>query len=319
MVHLVTGAAGFIGSSLTDRLLAEGERVIGVDCFRDYYSPSVKRANLSGALGNASFTLLELDLSTDSLSRLSDSVGREDLVVYHLAAQAGVRRSWGESFEVYTRDNVTATQRLLEWARSAEGLSSFVYASSSSVYGNTAELPMREDASVPRPFSPYGVTKLAGESLVRLYSGNYGLPSVSLRFFTVYGPRQRPDMAFHRFISAALGGDPIEIYGNGSQTRDFTYVDDVIDAVLAARAVTGGEVLNVGGGNRVSLSEAVGVLADLMGSRAEVRQMPVQKGDVRDTLASTELIERATGWKPSTDLRKGLAAELDWLSGASEA
>ena len=313
MIHVVTGCAGFIGSKLTDRLLASGGEVIGVDCFRDYYPVDLKQRNLEAASSSEAFELLRLDLSADSLEQLDDRVGGGDLTVYHLAAQAGVRKSWGKSFEVYARDNIIATQKLLEWAGGKKGLVNFVFASSSSVYGDVEDLPMREDITVPRPHSPYGVTKLAAENLVRLYSDNYGLPSVSIRFFTVYGPRQRPDMAFHRFIRAGLAGEPIEIYGNGSQTRDFTFVEDIVDGVLALGESTAGDTFNLGGGNRVALSEAVGMLEEVLGKSIEIRFMPTQKGDVPDTWASTEKARGSAGWKPATSLRKGLAAQVDWM------
>ena len=215
MQYIVTGCAGFIGSNLTDHLLREGGNVIGVDCFRDYYSPAIKRANLNSALKNDGFRLLELDLSSQPLPNPSTLTHGEPFVVFHLAAQAGVRSSWGSEFTNYTRDNIIATQNLLEWCLQADNMQNLVFASSSSIYGNPKELPMREDTTIPKPYSPYGVTKLAAENLVSLYHANYDLPAVSCRFFTVYGPRQRPDMAFHRFIAAGLHGKPITIYGGG--------------------------------------------------------------------------------------------------------
>ncbi len=245
---VVTGAAGFIGSQLVERLLGEGHEVVGIDAFVDYYPREAKEKNLAPAREHASFRFVEGRLQEMDLEPLLDGAAQ----VYHLAAQAGVRASWGRDFAVYTDHNVLATQRLLE-AAVARGLGRLVYASSSSVYGDSAALPLREDSPC-RPVSPYGVTKLAAEHLVHLYGKNHGLAAVSLRYFTVYGPRQRPDMAFHRFLKATRDGAPIHVFGDGSQTRDFTFVDDIVSATRAA-ADTGrpGHVYNVGGGERIAL------------------------------------------------------------------
>jgi nucleoside-diphosphate-sugar epimerase len=316
MSYLVTGAAGFIGSHLCEDLCSgPGDPVIGVDCFRDFYPPEIKRANLSGLAGNPRFHLLEADLSDPEASeRLSAAIPRgEDLTIFHLAAQAGVRKSWGSDFAEYLRDNVTATQNLLEWAHGQGGLKNFVFASSSSVYGLPAILPMVEDITVPMPHSPYGVTKLAAENLVRLYTANHGLPSVSLRFFTVYGPRQRPDMAFHRFLLAMLSGEPIRIFGDGGQTRDYTYVADTVKGLRLSEDCTDGRVMNLGGGSSVTLLEAVRTMEEAAGRKARLEFLPIQPGDVTDTRASTELLERTTGWRPITPLLEGLRHELAWL------
>jgi len=286
MIYLVTGAAGFIGSSLTDRLLEEGHRVVGVDCFRDYYDPSIKRNNILSATGKPDFTLLERDLSEGEFSWLDEAIPSSGkLVIYHLAAQAGVRKSWGSSFSSYAEDNVVATQRLLEWAH----------------------------RRIPRPYSPYGVTKLAAEHLTRLYSTNYGMPSVSLRFFTVYGPRQRPDMAFHKFILSVLKAETIEVYGDGTQTRDFTFIGDVVHGLRLAEKSTSGKILNLGGGNRMPLLDVIRILERAAGEKIEIDFQPVQSGDVPDTWASTELIEAELGWKPSTPLLEGLLKEVAWV------
>ena len=321
MVRLVTGAAGFIGSHLCEDLLATtDDLVIGIDRFSDYYPEKDKRANLSMLNGDDRFMLLEDDLADPgTMEHLSSMLPRgEEITVFHLAAQAGVRKSWGCDFGSYLRDNVAATQNLLEWATYRGNVRSFIFASSSSVYGIPASLPMTEEITVPRPHSPYGVTKLAAENLVRLYTSNHGLPSVSLRFFTVYGPRQRPDMAFNRFLRAILAGEPISIFGDGGQTRDFTYVGDTVRGLRLAEGCADGRVMNLGGGSSVTLLDAVRTMEDATGKEAVMRFLPVQAGDVADTLASTELLESTTGWKPSISLLEGLTREAAWLrEGAS--
>jgi len=313
---IVTGAAGFIGSNLVDRLLAEEWSVTGIDCFTDYYARETKESNLALALANPRFTLVEgdlVDLADDG--RLA-ALMADAPYVFHLAAQAGVRASWGEDFSIYTHHNVLATQKLLEVAR-AVGVEKVVYASSSSVYGDTDVLPMREDAAC-WPHSPYGVTKLAAEHLCRLYARNFGVPTVSLRFFTVYGPRQRPDMAFHKFIRAMLAGDSIEIFDDGTQTRDFTYVDDIVGGLLLALDAPDGGVFNLGGGARVTLNEALTVMADAVGARLDVTPGARQAGDVRDTSASLEKSGPVLGYAPTVGLAEGLAAEVAWLRASTD-
>jgi UDP-glucose 4-epimerase len=317
MRAVVTGCAGFIGSWLTDRLLAQGWDVVGIDSFEGYYPRALKEANVEQARSSAAFTLIEADLidlatpaDASATAALHGILADADHV-YHLAAQPGVRGSWGRSFETYARNNVLATQLLLECAKDV-GTGSFVCASSSSVYGDAAALPMDEAAEC-RPYSPYGVTKLASEHLARLYARNFGVPTVSLRFFTAYGPRQRPDMAFNRFIAAALEGRPIEVFGDGSQTRDFTFVSDIVDGIIAAPAASAGSVLNLGGGSRVSLNEALDVLGSVMGRGIEVRRSDLQAGDVADTWASIDRAREAIGYEPKVDLATGLAAEYGWL------
>ncbi|NOQ21761.1 MAG: NAD-dependent epimerase/dehydratase family protein [Candidatus Aegiribacteria sp.] len=311
MKYMVTGAAGFIGSHLARELLSEGKEVVAVDCFRDYYPPELKRDNIADLLKNPSFKLFEEDLSGKNMSWLDTAFNPPDeILVYHLAAQAGVRKSWGEEFSRYTTDNIMSTQNLLEWSVKRGNVKNFIYASSSSVYGRVQDLPMVEDTTLPMPDSPYGVTKLAAENLVRLYTRNYGLPSLSLRFFTVYGPGQRPDMAFSIFLEAISKGNPIRIFGDGSQTRDFTYVGDVVRGLRLSEECTDGRVMNLGGGNTLPLLEAIGILEEAAGMKAELSFLPVQPGDVRDTFASTELLYKTTGWKPTTPLIEGLRRQL---------
>jgi UDP-glucose 4-epimerase len=306
---LVTGAAGFIGSHLVDRLLATGARVTGVDAFTDYYDVSLKRENLAGAMGSPRFRLLELDLGAADLAALP-----EVTVVFHQAAQAGVRSSWGREFTTYLHHNVLATQRLLERYRTSS-LERFVYASSSSVYGEAERFPTSEDA-LPRPISPYGVTKLAGEHLSLLYGREGGLPVTALRYFTVYGPRQRPDRAFHRFCRALLQDEPITIFGDGRQSRDFTFVDDAVEANLRAwKKALPQSVYNVGGGSQVEVLEAIHFLERSLGARAKLNFEPRAAGDPLRTRADATRLERDLGLKPSTPIEQGLAAEAEWARG----
>jgi UDP-glucose 4-epimerase len=307
MTHaLVTGAAGFIGSTLTDRLLADGVRVTGVDAFTDYYDAALKRRNLEGARRHPAFSLLELDLSQADLSTLP-AVD----VVFHQAAQPGVRASWGREFATYTLYNVLATQRLLERYKDTP-LERFVYASSSSIYGDAESYPTSE-AVLPRPFSPYGVTKLAGEHLVLLYGRNFGVPVTALRYFTVYGPRQRPDMAFHRFCRAMLAGEPITVYGDGRQSRDFTFVSDAIEANVRAwqRAAPQG-VYNIGGGSQVDVLEAISLLEKSLGVNARVNFEPRPPGDPLRTRADAARLAADLGYATSVGIADGLAAEAAW-------
>ena len=309
MIALVTGAAGFIGSHLCDALLDQGATVKGVDCFTAYYPRDVKDRNLAPLRRRPGFAFVEAALQTVELDPLLSDVTH----VFHLAAQAGVRKSWGQDFTTYTDHNVNATQRLLEAAVNRP-LTRFVYASSSSIYGNHVPLPVSEDAR-PQPVSPYGVTKLAAEHLCGLYCANHGVPAVSLRFFTVYGPRQRPDMAFHRFIRAALTGTPLTLFGDGEQTRDFTYVGDVVAALLAAGGRgQPGAVYNIGGGSRVSIRHVLDLLGALTGRPLDVRREPPVAGDMRDTFADTTRARIALGFAPRMTLEHGLAAECQWLA-----
>jgi len=313
MTHMVvTGAAGFIGSHVVDRLLADGQRVIGIDCFTDYYGRDLKEANLAKARMHPHFTLVERDL----LGLLQPGSEVADLLrgascVFHLAAQAGVRASWGSSFRTYSDNNVLATQAVLEACLNG-GVERLVYASSSSVYGDAVALPLREDAEC-RPVSPYGVTKLAGEHLCRLYAKTRGLHAVALRFFTVFGPRQRPDMAFHKFMRAILGRRPIDVYGDGDQTRDFTFVDDIVSGVLAARDAPSGSVINLGGGHRLTLNDTLDVLYGITGCMPQIIRREAQHGDARDTWADLARARTLLDYAPRTSLKDGLAAEWKWL------
>jgi UDP-glucose 4-epimerase len=309
---LVTGAAGFIGSHLCGRLLDRGTRVTGLDCFTDYYPRPIKEANVATLTGRPGFSFVETTIQGADLARLLDGVTH----VFHLAAQAGVRKSWGRDFQVYTVNNIEATQVLLE-ACVGRPIDRLVYASSSSVYGDRATIPMREDA-LPQPVSPYGVTKLAAEQLCHLYVVNHGVPATSMRYFTVYGPRQRPDMGFHKFLRAVLQGKPISVFGDGEQTRDFTYVDDAVSATIAAseRGVPG-RAYNIGGGSRVTVNQIVEMIGQVTGRAVRVERGPAQKGDMRDTYADTSLARADLGFSPSVSLLDGLAAEARWLESLS--
>src|SRR5207302_645539 len=302
--------AGFIGSTLAERLLADGADVVGLDCFTDYYPRAIKERNLGALTSHPRFRLVEARLQDADLPSLLE----DRTHVFHLAAQAGVRKSWGRDFGIYTVNNIEATQVLLE-ACVARPIERLVYASSSSVYGDTVEIPMREDA-LPQPVSPYGVSKLAAEQLCYLYFVNYGVPAVSLRYFTVYGPRQRPDMGFHRFLRATILDEPITVYGDGEQTRDFTYVHDAVAANVAAAARgVPGRVYHIGGGSRVSINQVLDVIGRVSGRQPRVTVESAQKGDMRHTYADTSLARTDFGFTPTVGLEQGLSAEYQWLLG----
>lgn len=309
MRALVTGCAGFIGSHLTESLLADGCEVVGVDCFNDNYGRAAKLRNLEQSRDWMGFDFVPVDLSRGAVADLVEDCD----MIFHLAAEPGVRASWGQRFDNYLRNNVLATQHLLEAARATEG-KRFVYASSSSIYGQAESLPTQEDVR-PQPHSPYGMTKLAGEHLCALYHANYGVQTTSLRYFTVYGPRQRPDMAFHIFCAAALRGEQIKVFGDGSQTRDFTFVSDVVNATRAAAesADAPGLVFNIGGGTRVSLSEAIELIGGFTGQPLEVDHLRQQEGDVRDTGADTTRAELVLGFSPAVAFEDGLEREFQWM------
>ena len=308
MNALVTGGAGFIGSHLSERLLDQGARVRAVDAFTDFYPRPLKERNLQHLRGRDNYEFVEGDLRELDLAKQLEGITH----VFHLAAQAGVRRSWGTEFSVYTGLNVDSTQRLLE-ACAKRPIERLVYASSSSVYGDDVQIPMVETA-LPQPVSPYGVTKLAAEQLCHLYYVNFGVPCVSLRYFTVYGPRQRPDMGFNRFFTAILQGKPLIQYGDGLQTRDFTYVADAAQATADA-AVRGvpGRVYNIGGGSRVSLREVFDLIARVSGRKVTIDQQDPQKGDMRDTYADTSRARADLGFAPSVTLEEGLRQMWRWM------
>jgi len=310
MKTVVTGVAGFIGSHLAESLLADGHEVVGVDGFVPYYPRAIKQGNLAAARAQRGFRLVEGLVQELELGEILEGAGQ----VFHLAAQAGVRASWGREFENYTEHNLLATQRIFE-AAVAAGTPRLVMASSSSVYGDSRELPLREDARC-QPVSPYGVTKLATEQLAYLYGRLHGLPVVSLRYFTAYGPRQRPDMAFHRFLKAARDATPVHVFGDGEQTRDFTFISDIVSATRAA-ADSGrpGCVYNVGGGERISVNRVLALIEGITGRRLEIVRDAPQKGDMRDTFADTAAAALDLGFRSTVSVEAGLAREWEWLRG----
>ncbi len=309
MKILVTGVAGFIGSHLAERLIEQGHKVVGVDCFTDYYAREIKESNIKKLRSNSAFDFHDADILEINLETVLGDID----VVYHESAQAGVRASWGANFTIYTENNVRATQRLLEAAKSAQ-LKKFVYASSSSVYGDAESYPTHEDMR-PMPVSPYGVTKLAAEHLCYLYFKNFGIPTISLRYFTVYGPRQRPDMAFHKFIKAISNNEEIPVFGDGKQTRDFTYIDDIIDANVAAmNADMNGEVFNIGGGSRITVNDAIKIIEHACEKKARVRYVEKQKGDVIHTAADISKAQKSLGYSPKYDLEKGIKNQVNWMT-----
>jgi nucleoside-diphosphate-sugar epimerase len=307
---IVTGAAGFIGSQLAEALLKQGEEVIGIDEFNDYYNTALKRKNIAHLHLSPGFQLIEGDIQLLDWQTLLKDVE----VVYHQAAQAGVRASWGQGFRAYTERNINATQVLLEAAKDATNLKRLVFASSSSVYGDAETLPTHEGIC-PAPVSPYGITKLAAERLCGLYQKNFGLPFVALRYFTVYGPRQRPDMAFHKFFKSILQDEAIPIYGDGLQTRDFTFISDAVAANLAAAYVPEavGEVFNIGGGSRVVLKEVLDTMEEIVGKRVKRNHIEKAMGDARHTAADVSKAQRILGYQPEVSLREGLTQEWKWV------
>ncbi|OUC13045.1 MAG: UDP-glucose 4-epimerase [Alkalinema sp. CACIAM 70d] len=309
-INVVTGVAGFIGSHVAETLLKQGDRVIGIDHFNDYYDPQLKRRNLQSFVDHPNFQLIEGDIQFLDWNLLLQDVD----VVYHQAAQAGVRASWGTSFRAYTERNINATQVMLEAAKDAKHLQRFIYASTSSIYGNAETLPTYETIP-PQPVSPYGITKLAAERLCGLYHDNFGVPFVSLRYFTVYGPRQRPDMGFHKFFKAAMNDRPIDIFGDGQQTRDFTFISDAVAANLAAAKAPGavGEFFNIGGGSRVVLADVLNLMEDIIGKPIQRNHIEKARGDARHTAADVTKAREILGYNPQVTLREGLEQEWAWI------
>ncbi len=311
-ISVVTGAAGFIGSHVAETLLKQGEQVIGIDHFNDYYNPELKRQNISGFINHPNFKLIDGDIQFLDWSLLLEDVD----VIYHQAAQAGVRASWGTSFRAYTERNINATQIILEAAKDAKNLKRFIYASTSSIYGNAETLPTSETIS-PQPVSPYGITKLAAERLGGLYHDNFGVPFCALRYFTVYGPRQRPDMGFHKFYKAAIEGKAIDVFGDGRQTRDFTFISDAVAANLAAANCdqANGQIFNIGGGSRVVLEDVLDLMGDIMGQPIVRNYIDQARGDARHTAADVTKAKRILGFTPNVSLREGLTHEWEWIQG----
>lgn len=311
---LVTGAAGFIGSTLCERLLELGHEVVGIDCFVPYYPRELKERNLEKCRASDKFELLERDLC--DLFEGPDADGSKLLagidVIYHQAAQAGVRASWGKDFEIYTHNNILGTQKMLEACKQKPGIR-VVYASSSSVYGETDRFPMRE-TDLTRPVSPYGVSKLAAENLMCLYHHNFGVETVSLRYFTVYGPRQRPDMAFHRIIRSILTGELFHLFGSGNQTRDFTYVGDIVEAnIQAGEKGQPGKIYNLGGGTRISMNDVIEMMEKIAGKKANIVKEAVQLGDVTNTGADVSRAQEDFGFAPKVSLEAGLTREIEYI------
>ena len=308
--HIVTGVAGFIGSHLAETILQQGDRIIGVDQINDYYNVNQKKANVAHLKQYSGFKFIEDDIQQLDWSELLKDVD----VIYHQAAQAGVRASWGESFRHYTERNINATQVILEAAKEANSLQRFVYASTSSVYGNAETMPTDETVP-PQPVSPYGITKLAAERMCWLYHQNFNVPVTALRYFTVYGPRQRPDMAFHKFFKAAIKDEAISIYGDGQQTRDFTFVSDAIAANLAAATVPEavGEIFNIGGGSRAVLMDVLATMEDVIGHPIKKEYVARARGDARHTSADISKARSILGYNPQVPLAEGLAKEWEWV------
>ena len=303
MKCLVTGSAGFIGSHLCERLVQDGHTVVGIDAFIPYYPRAIKEANLLALRGNRAYTHHTIDLRTDPLDAALDGVE----VVFHLAAMAGLVKSWTD-FDLYQSCNLNATQRLLEAIRRTPSIQRLIYASTSSVYGRFST----GDETMPtRPISPYGVTKLAAENLCRSYE-ELGVPVVVLRYFSVYGPRQRPDMGYHRFIAALLDNQPITVYGDGQQIRGNTYIDDCIEATLAATKAPIGETYNLGGGETASVWDILAKLEKILGRKPNIRHEPARFGDQRSTFADTTKLQRHLGWQARTTLDVGLARQVAW-------
>jgi nucleoside-diphosphate-sugar epimerase len=306
---LVTGCAGFVGSHLAEQLLSDGNEVVGVDCFNDNYGRSQKLKNLRHILSWERAEFVPIDLARGALRDLVEDCD----VIFHLAAEPGVRSSWGSRYSQYVQNNIIATQHLLESLRE-KGSTRLVYASSSSVYGDSETMPTPESA-VLKPRSPYGQTKVAMEHICDLYNANFGVDVIGLRYFTVFGPRQRPDMAFHRFCRAAIEGTEMTVFGDGNQTRDFTFVDDIVAATRSAAQCdpSGPRIYNIGGGSPARLRDAIDMIGEIVGRPMNVVYSSTERGDVRDTAADTTLARTDLKFVPKVQLREGLAAEVRWI------
>lgn len=309
MSVIVTGVAGFIGSHLTEKLLSKGYRVIGIDSFLNNYPRSFKEKNISNFLNHTNFTFINKNIINLSLKELLTNVD----YIFHQAAQAGVRASWGKNFKSYNDNNILCTQKLLESVKESN-IKKFIYASSSSVYGDTDKFPMKEKDKV-NPVSPYGVSKLAGENLCYLYWKNYNIPVISLRYFTVFGERQRPDMAFHIFIKSILQNKPLIIYGDGKQSRNFTHVDDIVKAnLLATKSDVEGEIFNIGGdGKRITINDTISLMENIIGKKADKKYRRIAKGDVRHTAADCNKAKKLLRYNPNVDFKEGLIREIKWI------
>ncbi|MDQ0212052.1 NAD-dependent epimerase/dehydratase family protein [Arthrobacter bambusae] len=310
MKIVVTGAAGFVGGNLCRELLRHDEfEVWGIDALTDYYTPEMKRLTVE-SLTHPRFKFIHADLATEPLSEIFNNA----VAVFHQAGQPGVRKSWGESFGTYTRQNVDVTQRLLEESKKTSTLKAFVYASSSSIYGNATRYPTSE-TDLPKPLSPYGVTKLAAEHLVSLYSENFGIPATSLRYFTVYGPGQRPDMAFNKFIRAALQSKEISIFGDGEQVREFTHVSDIVRANIAVleSQPAPGTIVNLSGGSSITVNQTLNVLSSVLNTSLQINYGSKVPGDVQRTGGSTSEAKRLLDWSPSIEIEDGLQSQVAWM------
>jgi nucleoside-diphosphate-sugar epimerase len=308
MKILITGVAGFIGSNLGKKLLESNHEVIGIDCFTDYYSHEIKEKNISNLFNYDAFKFYDKDLYLFPIEDICDGVD----CIFHLAAQPGVRLSWGNNFDVYVRNNIIVTQKILESIKNHK-IKKFIFASSSSVYGNVDKLPISENTAT-RPNSPYGVTKLDGENLCHLYYKNYGIPVTILRYFSVFGPGQRPDMGFHNFITSIIKEKEIIIYGSGNQTRDFTYIDDVVNANISTLdSDKDGEIINIGGGNRISINDTIKLLQDIIGMKAKIKYVETAKGDVEHTRADISKASRLLGYYPKIGVEEGLKKQYECI------
>ena len=308
MKVIVTGAAGFIGSTLSEKLIKQGFYVIGIDSLNSNYPIKLKKNNLTALLNNKNFEFINKNITSIEFGNKYSDIE----AVFHQAATAGVRSSWGTNFKEYTENNILATQHLLESFKSSK-LKKFIFASSSSVYGNSDEMPLTI-STLTKPVSPYGVTKLAAENLINSYYENYGLPTVSLRYFTVYGPRQRPDMAFHIFLRSAITNNKIEIYGNGEQIRDFTYIDDVVNAnMLSLEFGVSGNIYNIGGGSNISINETLRLIESITNKSLKISYKDTQKGDVRQTQADISESKIQLKYEPGYDIMTGLEYEYEWI------